>query len=186
VVAVWICASVVIGVIANYYSNQPIPTPNPSPPTPHPWTLMMESVFLWENGEEQFVAGENSDLSNYLLQTLHRVNLQARCIFSEEKIQEIKKSDKVLELRFRFPRNVTISQWVEPQDRDHIKTDENGYRILENVYNALFVLEDHLNGSLQGHVLVSTNEGWSCWAIQQGGELDKSWVEETGKYLLAQ
>ena len=40
--------------------------------------------------------------------------------------------------------DITISQWVEPEERYHIPTDEKGYRILENVKTAMFILEDNL------------------------------------------
>jgi len=147
-----------------------IPAEVETTPLPPAWHLMTERVFLWENGKERFVAGENSPMSNFLFQTLHKLNLQARCVFSEERIQEIKESDKVIEMRFRHPENITISQWIEPQDRDHIKTDKNGYRILGNVESTLFILEDNLNEGLEAHILVgSATEGWSCWAIQQEG-----------------
>jgi hypothetical protein len=157
-----------------------------TPPPPHPWAMMFESVFLWENGKEQFVAGENSPMSKFLRQILHRLNLQAKCVFTEENIQEIKENDKVIEMRFRFPEHITISQWIKPQDRDRIKTDENGYRILENVKNALFILEDNPNEGLEAHILVGSGaEFWSCWAIRQEGsdELDKTWIDEINKIL---
>jgi len=138
------------------------------------WHLMLRSVFLWEDGEEQFVAGPNSDLCNYLLQTLPKINLQ-----------EIKENDKVILLSFRFAEDVTISQWIEPQDRDHIKTDQEGYIILEKFHKALFILADNLDEDLQGHILVySQTEGWSCWTIQlESGELDKTWIDEINELL---
>jgi len=155
-------------------------------PLPHSWQLMTESVFLWENGKEKFLAGENSDLSNFLIQTLHKLNLQMRCAFGEEHIQEIKQNNRVIELRFRHPRNITISQWIEPEERYYIPTDEKGYRILENVKNALFILEDNLDEGLEGHILVGHEVGCSCWAIQQEGskEIDKTWIDEIDKILL--
>ena len=73
----------------NVIENATCTTPE-EPPT----ELMLRRVFLWENGEERFVAGPNSDLCNYLLQTFHKVNLQGRCVFSEERIQKIKENDK--------------------------------------------------------------------------------------------
>lgn len=102
-----------------------------------------------------------------------------------EGIRDIKERDKVTEMRFREPENITISQWIEPRDRDHIKT-ENGYRILENVKSALFILEDNLGEGLEAHILVgSGTEFWSCWAIQQEGsnELDKTWINEINRIL---
>ena len=152
-----------------------IPAEVETMPRPPVWQLMTERVFLWENGEEQFVAGENSPMSNFLFQTLHRLNLQATCVFSEEDIQKIKGNDKVIEMTFRFPENITISQWIN-----------NRYRILENVKSALFILEDNLDEGLEAHILVgSGTEGWSCWAIWPEGsnELDKTWIDEINKIL---
>ena len=144
------------------------------------------TVYLWENGTEtQFVAGENSPMSSFLYQTLRRLNLQTRCLITEERIRDIKNHDKVIEMRFTFTEDITISQWIEPKDRDHIKTDENGFRILENVKNALFILEDNLGGGLEAHVLVgSGTEFWSCWAIGKDGEIDKTWIVNLENLLL--
>jgi len=118
------------------------------------------------------------------------LNLQAKCVFSEEDIQEIKQKDRVIELIFKKPVDITISQWVEPEERYHIPTDEKGYRILENVKNALFILEDNLGEGLEGHVLVGHKIdgriGYSCWAIQQEGskEIDKTWIDGVNKIFL--
>lgn len=166
--------------------NQEIHAEGETMPLPPAWHLMTERVFLWENGKEEFVAGENSALSNFLFQTLHRLNLQARCVFSEERIRELKENDRVIEMTFRFPEDIVISQWIEPEDRDHIKTDKNGYRILENVKSALFILEDNLGEGLEAYGLVgSGTEFWSCWAIRQAesNELDKAWISEIDKIL---
>ncbi len=82
-----------------------------------------------------------------------------------------KQKDKVIELIFKEPVNITISQWVEPKERRHIPTDESGYRILENVRTTLFILEDNLSKGLKDHVLVGHEiEGkmsYSCWTTQQ-------------------
>ena len=152
-----------------------IPAEAETMPRPPVWQLMTERVFLWENGKQQFVAGENSPMSNFLFQTLRRLNLQATCVFSEEDIQEIKENDKVIEMTFRFPEDIVIGQWIG-----------NRYRILENANGTLFILEDNLGEGLEAHVLVgSGTEGWSCWAIQQEGsnELDKTWIDEINKIL---
>jgi len=84
--------------------------------------------------------------------------------------------------------DVTISQWVEPEERYHIPTDERGYRILKDVKNAIFILGDCLG--LEGHILVGHEVegriGYSCWAIQQEGskEIDKEWVDKINKIFL--
>jgi len=114
-----------------------------------------------------------------------KINLQVNCTLSEEKVQEIKENNKVIVLSFRFTEDVTISQRVEPQNRDHIKTGEEGYRILKKFHKALFILEDDLDEGLQGHILVySQTEGWSCWAIRlESGELYKTWIDEINQLL---
>lgn len=182
IVTVLIVVSI-IAVGAYYYTTLPAPTP-----TPHGWLLMIRRVFLWEEGESKFVGGPDSDLCNYLRQTLRRLNIQARCVFSDERIKEIKENNKVIELSFRFYEDVTISQWIEPEERDHIKTNETGYRILEKVKSVLFILENGLDEDLEAYILVGslTDDNWSCWAIKEDGnnKLDKSWVEEIGRYLL--
>ncbi|MEM3666732.1 MAG: hypothetical protein QW222_06600 [Candidatus Bathyarchaeia archaeon] len=161
------------------FLEKPVPIP-----TPFGWHLMLQRVFLWENGVEQFVAGPDSDLCSYLLRTTCRLNLQLKCHFSEEKIRQIKMNDKVVELNFRFYKNITIAQWIEPQERSHIETDEDGYRILCKVQNALFILEDNLNEGLEAHILVySLIDGWSCWAIQQDSGLDETWMGEVNELL---
>lgn len=185
IVTVLIVVSIIAGG-AYYYTTLPTPTSTPTP-TPPGWHLMVRRVFLWEEGESKFVGGPDSDLCDYLLQTLHRLNIQARCVFSEERVKEIKENEKVIELSFRFYEDVTISQWIEPEERDHIKTNETGYRILEKVKSALFILENSLDEDLEAYILIGslTDDNWSCWAIKEDGnnKLDKSWVEEIGRYL---
>ena len=96
------------------------------------------------------------ELGIRLLLTLQRLNLQATCIFSQERIQEIKQKDEVVELIFKQPMDIAIAQWVEPEERSHIPTYEDGYRILENVKTVLFILEDNLGEGLEGHILVGS------------------------------
>ena len=87
--------------------------------------------------------------------------------------------------------NITISQWIEPEERYHIPTDEKGYRILENVKNALFILEDNQERGLEGHILVGHEVGgrigYSRWAInikEEGKpELDKSWIDGINRLM---
>lgn len=160
---------------------------------PYSWQLMTERVFLWENGESKFVAGENSSLSNFLLKTLHRVDIQAKCVFEEERVQRMKKNNRILEMSFRFPENITISQQIGP-NHGFIPTNESGYRILENVSDALFILEDNLNEELDGHILVSYEEvkaegttNYACWAVSEEGskDIDKTWIDEINSNLVA-
>jgi len=93
------------------------------------------------------------ELGIRLLLTLQSLNLQATCIFSQESIQEIKQEDGVVELIFKQPMDIAIAQRVEPEERSHIPTYEDGYRILENVERAIFVLEDTKGEGLEEHVL---------------------------------
>jgi hypothetical protein len=191
-----IAVLIIIGIIAaRFYNKSSIPTPShtTSPqqtftptPTPNRWHLMMVSAFLWEDGRELFVAGPHSNLTAHLLCTLQRINMQTRCVFNDERVEEIEKSMKAMRLRFRIYDDVNISQWIEPEDRDHIKTNETGYRILEKVKYAIFILDSGKNESLFGHILVRSTDDdyWSCWAIEQDGQLETSWIVEIERFLL--
>jgi hypothetical protein len=162
---------------------------------------MLERIILYENGKQASMdpTSELPDLpakiGSLLVQKLPEVNLQVRCVFSEEDIQEIKRKDRVAELIFKEPIDITISQWVEPEERYHIPVDEKGYRILEKVKTALFILEDNLDEGLEAHILVGhlippepglypgeEKIGYSCWAIninpEGKPELDKSWIDK--------
>lgn len=148
----------------------------------------VEQINLYQDGEVSSL-NELEGISSVLLTTLQKLNLQARCAFSQERIDEIKQKDKVVELIFRDPVDITISQFIELEERHHIATDEDGYRILEKVKIAIFVLQDNLEEGLTAHVLVGSvyegKVGYGCWAIQQEGsnELDKTWLDEVNKIL---
>ncbi len=152
----------------------------------------VEAISAWQDGKEQVIAPEDPKyvaMERILIPALHKLNLQARCVFSEADIQEIKQNDRVIELILKEPANITISQWIEPEERYHIPIDERGYRILENVKTALFILEDNQDRGLEAHILVGHEAegrtGYTCWAIQpEGGtELDKTWIEQIEKTL---
>ena len=156
-----------------------------------PTKEMVEKIVFYEDGKQEIIDSKSEEgkaLASLLTRKLHELNLQARCVFSEEDIQKIKQKDKVIELIFKKPIDITISQWVEPEERYYIPTDEKGYRILKDVKNALFTLEDNLG--LEGHILVGHEVegriGYSCWAIQQEGskEIDKEWVDKINKIFL--
>jgi len=148
----------------------------------------VEQINLYQDGKTSAL-NELEGISGVLLTTLQRLNLQARCVFSQERVDEMKQRDKVIELIFREPVDITISQFIEEEERHHIATDKDGYRILEKVKIAVFVLEDNLNEGLKARVLVgSVHEGkigYGCWAIQQEGsnELGKSWCNELNEGL---
>ena len=156
-----------------------------------PTKEMVEKIVFYENGKQEIIdlkSEGGKGIASLLTRKLHELNLQARCVFSEKDIQEIKQKDRVMELIFKKPIDITISQWVEPEERYHIPTDEKGYRILENVKNALFILEDNLGEGLEGHVLVGHEVegiGYSCWVIQQEGSKEiKIWIDEINKIFL--
>ena len=112
-----------------------------------PTKEMVEKIVLYEDGKQEIIDLKSEDgkgIASLLTRKLHELNLQARCVFSEEDIEKIKQKDRVIELILKKPIDITISQWVEPEERYHIPTDEKGYRILENVKNALFILEVNL------------------------------------------
>ena len=143
----------------------------------------VEQINLYQDGEVSSL-NELEGISGALLTTLQELNLQARCAFSQERIDEIKQKDTVVELIFTEPVDITISKYVEEEERHHIATDENGYRILEEVKITIFVLEDNLNEGLWAHVLVGSEYegkiGYGCWAIKQeeSNELGTSWLYE--------
>jgi len=118
----------------------------------------VEKISMWQNGEELIsdprISKHNLRV-NIIMKTLHKLNLQATCVFSEEDIQEIKQKDRVVEIIFKQAYDFPIRQWIEPY-RSNAKSDERGYRILENVKTVLFILEDNLDEGLEAPILVGT------------------------------
>ncbi len=122
----------------------------------------VEKIAMWQNGEELISdprSSKHNPRVNNIIRTLHKLNLQATCVFSEEDIQEIKQKDRVVEIVFKNPRDITINQWVQPEnyiEGYHLPVN----RILRNVKTAIFILEDNLDEGLEGHILVgSEREG---------------------------
>jgi hypothetical protein len=134
------------------------------------------NVCFWDHGELVSLRNASKDFDDILLHTVKKVNLQAKCAFFEDRVNLLKQNGKVIELIFDKPVNITISQWIEPEERKHIPTDAKGYRILTNVKKIVFVLE----GDLEGHILTKSAdiEGYGCWAVGKDGEIDKSWIEK--------
>ncbi|MGB2762321.1 MAG: hypothetical protein WBC21_02130 [Minisyncoccales bacterium] len=204
-----ICIFVVAGVCASRYLDRPIFTIEPpdgvSPsewtPFREGWPAIVEKISVWENGQEQIIEFGNLENPNpeyleigrILFPTLHKLNLQARCVFTEERMQEIVKSkNKAVEMVLKQASDFPISQWIEPEDRNYIKTDENGFRILEKLKSVIFVLGDNLAEGQEAHVLIGNERKdgeekiwWSCWAIQQekSSELDKTWIDSLNRLM---
>ncbi len=136
-----------------------------------------ERISVWRDGEERVIdpkSQEYTEIKDVLMRTLHKLNFQSGYIPSEG-IQEIK-IDGAVELTFEVPKDITISQQIEP-NRKHIPDEEN--RTLENIRTVFFVLE----GDLEGHILVGHEAGYSCWTIQRNDESDRSWIDELNKIL---
>jgi len=159
-----------------------------------PTKEMVEKIVFYEDGKQEIIDPKSEDgkgIASLLTRKLHELNLQATCVFSEEDIREIKQKDRVAELIFKKPVDITISQWVEPEERYHIPVDEKGYRILENVETAIFILEDNQERGLEAHILVGHGvegrTGYSCWAInikeEEKPELDKSWIDGINRLI---
>ncbi|RLG21947.1 hypothetical protein DRN74_00870 [Candidatus Micrarchaeota archaeon] len=159
-----------------------------------PTKEMVEKIVFYEKGKQEIIdlkSEDGKEIASLLTRKLHELNLQATCVFSEEDIQEIKQKDRVAELIFKKPVDITISQWTEPEERYHIPVDEKGYRILENVKIAIFILEDNQERGLEAHILVGHRvegrTGYSCWAInikEEGKpELDKSWIDRINRLI---
>ena len=120
---------------------------------------MVEEIVLLGKGKKGPVdpkSEEGIGIASLLTRKLHELNLQAKCAFSKEDIQEIEQKDRSIRLFFKKPLNITISRWTEPEERYHIPTDKNGYMILKNVKTTLFILEDNLGAGLEGHILVGS------------------------------
>ncbi|MCD4670286.1 MAG: hypothetical protein K8S14_07560 [Actinomycetia bacterium] len=132
-------------------------------------------------------------MASLLTRKLHELNLQSTCVFIEEDIIKIKEKDRIVELVFKNPADITISQWVEQEERYHIPVDEKGYRILEDVETSLFILEDTQDRGLEAHILVGHEvEGrivYSCWAVnisQEGKpQLDRTWIDGINRINLS-
>jgi hypothetical protein len=133
------------------------PTPEP---TPHPWTMMIRSAHLWENGRSEYIADQSAPLTLFLNDTLHRLNTYV-VNYGEEKVEELKEGIKAVYLRFRFYESVSV---------------------VSDVKYAYFIIEDDVGEDLEGHVLVYSvmPEEWSCWAITKEGsdEVDTSWINK--------
>jgi len=148
---------------------------------------LVEKIILYESGKQEVVDIKSEDgirMASLLTRKLHELNLQSTCVFIEEDIIKIKEKDRIVELVFKNPADITISQWVEQEERYHIPVDEKGYRILEDVETSLFILEDTQDRGLEAHILVGHEvEGrivYSCWAVnisQEGKpQLDRTWI----------
>lgn len=82
------------------------------------WPAMAEKISIWQNDKEKIIEFGNLENPNpeYLeigrifLPTLHKLNLQARYVFSEERIQEIKRKNKVIEIVFKQTDDFPTSQ----------------------------------------------------------------------------
>jgi len=159
-----------------------------------PTKELVEKIVFYEDGKQEIIDPKSENgkgMASLLTRKLHELNLQATCVFSEEDIREIKQKDRVAELIFKKPVDITISQWTEPEERYHIPVDEKGYRILENVETAIFILEDNQERGLEAHILVGHGvegrTGYSCWAInikEEGKpELDKSWIDGINRLI---
>ena len=153
-----------------------------------PTKEMVEKIILYEDNKQETINLKSEDgigLASLLTRKLHELNLQSTCVFGGQDILEIKQHNKVIELILKELIDITISQWTEPEERYHIPVDEKGYRILEDVKIAFFVLEDNFDEGLEAHILVGHEvEGgisYSCWAInikEEGKpELDKTWID---------
>ena len=87
------------------------------------WRPIVEKISVWQNGKEEVIAPENStylSMGNILIPTLHKLNLQAGCVFSEERIQEIKRNNRVVEIVFKQADDFPISSLVQEEERYHI------------------------------------------------------------------
>jgi len=147
----------------------------------HTAVAKIEKISVWNHGKEDIfpltsIKPPYTKLGNLLLSIIENTNLQAKCAFFDEDVDMLKNLEKVVEVKFKEPVNITISQWIEPEDKHYIPTNDKGYRVLVNVEKIVFVLE----GRFRGHILTkSANmQGYGCWAIKKDGKIDSSWINE--------
>jgi len=142
----------------------------------------VEELGIYLSGEKEVhkpQADEIVEITGLLLGILPELNLQAMCLFRDADVARMREEGDSLELVFAQPVDMTITQRIEENDRDHIPTDERGYRVLR-LKRALFVL----GGEMAGHVLIrGEGQDWGCWAIEREGEIDARWIEAVEEVL---
>jgi len=132
---------------------------------------MNENVWLWQNGTEEYVTGPESELTQFLFQTLSRVNAVENRTLTDEEAERIKENNVAVKLRLRYvsSRNIVTAKLVQPQLRDGILTNEEGYQVLKLLTEVLFITMDNLNEDLEARILVRSEEDqtqqWSVWKI---------------------
>lgn len=138
-----------------------------------------DTLSLWESGSIRNIGGGDSHLMPVLLRTASQINLQLRCIATEDRVVELQENARVIELLFSEPKDITISQYVPEDERLHILTNETGYRILPGIQAMLFVLNESNGTGFTGHILIrGENEPlYGCWAIMEDEGLDFTWPE---------
>ena len=144
-----------------------------------PWISQVQEISLYDHGKSRPL-NDLEGIMDELVSVVQKLNLQAKCVFSEERINQLKQSGKVVEIVFKKPINVTISQWIEPEERYYIPTDKEGYRILTNVKSVVFILEGYMEGNVLIGVESDDVKSYGCWVIKKpfSNEIDKSWIKE--------
>ncbi len=145
----------------------------------------IEKISVWQHGRLAIIDKNSTvfkKLASYLISTLQKVNLQAKCAVFEDKIDLLKKNGEIIVVTFSKPVNITISQQIKSQEEKYIKVNESGYRILTRVDKIVFVLD----GDLAGHILTKSvdEKGYGCWAISRKGEIDKKWVYDIERMMI--
>jgi hypothetical protein len=115
------------------------------------------AFFLYENGEDEYFYLESqSEFITFINNMLNRINRQVENSLSEELLDEILATNKVLELVHRF--STRSMGWIPTNNFDW----NVDYRI------AYFVLEDTLETSLEGTIIVrETNSKIRVWQIKK-------------------
>jgi len=82
-----VCAyGIVMFTIGFFVADKMCPAPISDKPLVKDWRPMVEKISVWQNDKEEVIAPENSaylSMGNILIPTLHKLNLQAMCVFSE-------------------------------------------------------------------------------------------------------
>ncbi|MCD6402761.1 MAG: eight-cysteine-cluster domain-containing protein [Candidatus Aenigmarchaeota archaeon] len=166
---------IVVVVVHHYFSSRCYLRPF----SQLPWIFQVQEVSLYDHGKFRSL-NDLEGIMDELVSVVQKLNLQAKCAFSEERINQLRQNGKVVEIVFKKPINITISQWIEPEERYYIPTDKEGHRILTNVKSVVFILEGYMEGNVLIGVESDNVKSYECWAIKKpfSNEIDKSWIKE--------
>lgn len=117
-------------------------------------------MVVWADGKDQTVNKETAlRVGSLLAQMLSQLTVQIREIFGQEHIEEIRHQDKAIEVTFGKPENIPLDSTAASGDKEQ--------RLIQNVRNCLFIIEDKQMRGLDAHVIVGSEFNgilyYTCW-----------------------